>query len=133
MRRVALLIAATLIVLTGSPAMAAPKAKAAAKVGKASKRSSQNKGTMKQCSTVRGKKKCKRVAVFQGHGAARSTLRTEHSALVVAWPRISNPYMVGRRNLALVNGDDGTTTCCEPHYGSADIVLTRASRPQAPR
>jgi uncharacterized protein YcbK (DUF882 family) len=32
---------------------------------------------MKQCSTNGGKRKCKRVAVFQGHGAAKSTLRTE--------------------------------------------------------
>lgn len=78
----ALLIAASLVVLAGSPADAAPNAAARTKeTSSASKRSSskakKTKGTTKQCSSVKGKRKCKRVAVFQGHGAAKSTLRTE--------------------------------------------------------
>ena len=44
---------------------------------KKSKRSVNDKGTMKQCSSKEGKRKCKRVAVFQGHNANKSTLRTE--------------------------------------------------------
>jgi uncharacterized protein YcbK (DUF882 family) len=40
-------------------------------------RSVNDKGTMKQCSTTDGKKKCQRVAVFQGHNASKSTLRTD--------------------------------------------------------
>lgn len=34
-------------------------------------------GTFKQCSGSGAKRKCKRVAMFQGHGAAQSSLRTE--------------------------------------------------------
>lgn len=79
MRRMALLIAAALVFASASPVMAASKAtatKAQAKKGKSSvRKSSSNKGTMKQCSTKGGKRKCKRVAVFQGHGAGK--LRTE--------------------------------------------------------
>ena len=41
------------------------------------RRSVNDKGTMKQCSSKEGKRKCKRVAVFQGHNANKSTLRTE--------------------------------------------------------
>jgi uncharacterized protein YcbK (DUF882 family) len=44
---------------------------------KSKKRSINDKGTMKQCSSKDGKRKCKRVAVFQGHNAPKSTLRTE--------------------------------------------------------
>jgi len=40
-------------------------------------RSVNDKGTMKQCSSSDGKRKCRRVAVFQGHNAVKSTLRTE--------------------------------------------------------
>jgi uncharacterized protein YcbK (DUF882 family) len=32
---------------------------------------------MKQCNTREGKRSCRRVAVFQGHNAAKSTLRTD--------------------------------------------------------
>jgi uncharacterized protein YcbK (DUF882 family) len=80
MRRMALLIAAALVFASASSVVAAPKAtaaKAQAKKGKSSVRSKATKGTVKQCSTRDGKRKCKRVAVFSGHGAAKSTLRTE--------------------------------------------------------
>lgn len=85
MRRMALLIAAALVFASASPVMAGTKATATkasasrqAKKGKATvRKSSSDKGTMKQCSGSGSKRKCKRVAVFQGHGAAKSTLRTE--------------------------------------------------------
>jgi len=78
----ALLIAACLVVASGSGwAEAAPKANSAARSDQKSstskRKKSSNKGSTKQCSTVRGKKKCKRVAVFSGHNAAKSTLRTD--------------------------------------------------------
>src|SRR5690348_6364741 len=41
------------------------------------RRSVNDKGTMKQCDTREGKRSCRRVAVFQGHNAAKSTLRTD--------------------------------------------------------
>ena len=82
MRRMALLIAAALVFASASPVVAdsssATKSsvKRQAKKGKSSvRKSSSNKGTVKQCSSSGGKRKCKRVAVFQGHGAGK--LRTE--------------------------------------------------------
>jgi len=80
MLRVVLLIATALVVLAGNPVNAAPKkASAAAKSSSSKKRvkKSKTKGTFRQCTTVRGKKRCKRVAVFQGHAASRASLRTE--------------------------------------------------------
>lgn len=78
MRSKALLLAAALLVTfgfgTGSVASAAPK-KSASKV--AARKGINDKGTTKQCSSSGGKRKCKRVAVFQGHNASKSTLRTE--------------------------------------------------------
>jgi uncharacterized protein YcbK (DUF882 family) len=71
MRRTALLIVAGLIMAIGEAA-AAPR-----KPGAAARRGVNDKGTMKQCSSRGGKKACKRVAVFQGHNAAPSTLRAE--------------------------------------------------------
>jgi len=78
MRRYALIIVAGLVLVTGSLAAAAP-AKSAAKSAKSpTRRSVNDKGTMKQCSEGRrGKRSCKRVAVFQGHNAATSALRAE--------------------------------------------------------
>jgi uncharacterized protein YcbK (DUF882 family) len=73
MRRSALLIVAGLVLGTGS--LAADPAKPAAKL--AARRAVNDKGTMKQCSDHGGKKSCKRVAVFQGHNAATSALRTD--------------------------------------------------------
>jgi uncharacterized protein YcbK (DUF882 family) len=77
----ALLIAACLVVASSSGwAEAAPKAKAAARSDSKSsskRKSSSDKGTTKECSTVKGKRKCKRIAVFQGHNAQRSTLRKD--------------------------------------------------------
>jgi uncharacterized protein YcbK (DUF882 family) len=81
MRRLIPFIVASLVTFCGV-AMAAPK-KAAARdrntTSAPARKSGTNKGTMKQCSSdgSRGKKKCKRVAVFQGHNASKTTLRTE--------------------------------------------------------
>lgn len=78
MRRIALIIVAAFAVASATPAHAAPKATAAAKKSKTSERSTaRSKGTMKSCSAGRSKKKCKRVALFQGHAASRSAFRTE--------------------------------------------------------
>src|SRR6187551_3463715 len=79
MRRMALLIAASLVVASATSAIAAPKATAAAKRSKTADRAkSSNKGTTKQCaSSSKGKRACKRVAVFQGHAASKSGFVTE--------------------------------------------------------
>src|SRR5689334_18448389 len=72
MRRYALMIVAGVLlcsaIAAGEPAKA-PRAQA--------RRSINDKGTMKVCSDRAGKKACRRIAVFQGHNAASSTLRTE--------------------------------------------------------
>jgi uncharacterized protein YcbK (DUF882 family) len=71
MRRSALLLAAGLAFASSAAADPAKPAKAAAR------RSVNDKGTMRQCSERGGKTSCRRVAVFQGHNAVQSTLRTE--------------------------------------------------------
>src|SRR5678815_446842 len=76
MRRFALLIvaaAAAIIVSVGSGAAAADPAPTRA----AARRSINDKGTMRQCSDRGGKTTCRRVAVFQGHNAVQSTLRSD--------------------------------------------------------
>jgi uncharacterized protein YcbK (DUF882 family) len=71
MRRSALLIVAGLVLSAGS--VAADSAKSS----RSARRSINDKGTMKQCAERGGKRSCRRVAVFQGHGASQSALREE--------------------------------------------------------
>src|SRR5215475_9532166 len=74
MRRFALLFLAGAAIAGFAPWASAdpPKpAKAAAR------RSVNDKGTMRQCTDRGGKTSCRRVAVFQGHNAAQSTLRSD--------------------------------------------------------
>jgi uncharacterized protein YcbK (DUF882 family) len=72
MRRSALLIVAGLVLSAGSVAADSTKsAKASAR------RSVNDKGTMRQCQERSGKRSCRRVAVFQGHGASRAALRSD--------------------------------------------------------
>ena len=79
MRRFILIIVAGLVLGTG-PGIGALRAEPSkpAKASKPSARRSVNdKGTMRQCTERGGKTSCRRVAVFQGHNAARSALRTD--------------------------------------------------------
>ncbi|CAN5908271.1 hypothetical protein BH11MYX2_BH11MYX2_31050 [soil metagenome] len=81
----ALLIAASLVVASATSAIAAPKATAAAKRSKTADRAKSpsinrpNKRSTKQCSAASSgsKRKCKRVAVFQGHAASKTGYRIE--------------------------------------------------------
>lgn len=67
----ATVIAALVLVFASGGAEAkAKKSKSAA-----ARRHINDKGSKKLCSKVKGKKRCKRVRVFQGHGVARSELR----------------------------------------------------------
>src|SRR5215208_5751216 len=72
MRRSALLIVAGLVLAAGSVA-ADPKKPSRA----SARRTINDKGTMRQCSERSGKKACRRVAVFQGHGASQAALRDD--------------------------------------------------------
>jgi uncharacterized protein YcbK (DUF882 family) len=138
MRRMALIIAACLVVAFGnSPADAAPKAKsaAAAKSSTASsRRSSSNKGTTKQCSTVKGKKKCKRVAVFQGHGAQRSKLRTEELARPSGeiWLRAENLADEAKVNIYKADGsfDEAALARLDDLFRCRQTGEVRAVRPE---
>ena len=71
MRRLLPVFVALSALLAG-PALAAPAAKKVAPAA-AAKKSVNDKGSFKQCQGA----KCHRVAVFQGHNAAKSTYRTE--------------------------------------------------------
>ena len=73
MRWLATLVIASLM-LFASTADAKPSSGSTAKK---SRRSINDKGTTKQCSTTNGKRKCRRIATFQGHNANKATLRTE--------------------------------------------------------
>lgn len=84
MRRVALLVVAAVGLLFASSAEAKPKKKKSASVAareptfESAKKAQRAKGTRKECTTRSGgKRSCKRVAVFQGHNAAKSTLRED--------------------------------------------------------
>jgi uncharacterized protein YcbK (DUF882 family) len=59
-----------------SAAYAGPQ-KSTAKAAAPAKKSGSDKGTMKSCNGDGKKRTCKRIAVFSGHNAAKSTLRTE--------------------------------------------------------
>jgi len=73
MRRSALLVVAGLLLGAGSTV----EADASKPTKAVARRGINDKGTMRQCAERGGKRSCHRVAVFQGHNAAASTLRTE--------------------------------------------------------
>ena len=70
MRRISLLVVVMLLI-AGMAYGGTPKAKAAA-----AKRSA-DKGSMRQCTGEGKQKTCKKIAVFSGHNAGKSQLRTE--------------------------------------------------------
>ncbi|MBA3461033.1 MAG: YcbK family protein [Deltaproteobacteria bacterium] len=83
MRRALLVVAAALafafVGAVDADAKPRSKAKAAARDStyESAKRLQKSKGTRKECGSRNGKRRCKRVAMFQGHNANKSTLRTE--------------------------------------------------------
>jgi uncharacterized protein YcbK (DUF882 family) len=101
MRRSALLIVAGLVLSAGSVAADTKKS------SRAARRSINDKGTMTKCSERSGQRSCRRVAVFQGHGASQSTLRHDPldkpSGLV--WLRAEN---LGEEFKGSIYKDDGS-------------------------
>jgi uncharacterized protein YcbK (DUF882 family) len=75
MRRYALLIVASLVIVSGVGIETLHADPASSRAS--ARRNVNNKGSVRQCTERGGKKSCKRVAVFQGHNAARATLRTD--------------------------------------------------------
>jgi uncharacterized protein YcbK (DUF882 family) len=75
MRRFALLLVAGAAIGGFAPDAASADPGRSSKA--AARRSVNDKGTMRQCIERGGAQSCRRVAVFQGHNAARSTLRID--------------------------------------------------------
>src|SRR3954462_9827556 len=75
MRRFALLIVAAVALIAPGAASADPSIHPGGRA--AARRSINDKGTMRKCTERGGKSSCRRVAVFQGHNASPSTLRTD--------------------------------------------------------
>src|SRR5262245_28379879 len=76
MHRFALLLAASLVLATGSGARTAA-ADPAKPAKTAAQRGINDKGTMRQCVERGGKQACRRVSVFQDHNAAQTALRSD--------------------------------------------------------
>lgn len=144
MRRMALLIAAALVLASASPVVAGPKASATkvqakakkkgAKARSTSRSKSANKGTVKQCSVRDGKRRCKRVAVFQGHGAAKSSLRTEELAKPSGniWLYAENLAEEAKVNIYKADGsfDDASLAKLDELFRCRQTGEVRAVRPE---
>jgi uncharacterized protein YcbK (DUF882 family) len=63
--------------VTGSNTAEAGKASSKKKASKKKAKKNPNAGKTKVCSTKKGKRRCKWIKEFQGHGIAKATLRTE--------------------------------------------------------
>jgi uncharacterized protein YcbK (DUF882 family) len=125
------LIATTLLLAAAAPADAAPSKN---KATSSAKKKSPSKGTRKECSVVRGKKKCKRVAMFQGHGAVRSTLRSEPLAKPSGnvWLRAENLAEEAKVNLYKADGsfDDAALAKLDDLFRCRQTGEVRAVRPE---
>ncbi|MDQ3366236.1 MAG: DUF882 domain-containing protein [Myxococcota bacterium] len=102
-----------------------------ADAAKRSKRSS-DKGTTKQCSVKGGKKKCRRVATFQGHGASKSTLRTDPLARPSGdvWLRAENLAQEAKLNIYRPDGsfDEGALAKLDELFRCRQTGEVRAVR-----
>ena len=117
--RSALIVAALACGLIGS-----------AQAGPAARRNVNDKGTMKQCSG----KKCKRVAVFQGHNAAKTTLRTDPLAKPSGdiWLHAENLAEETKLNIYKPDGsfDDASLAKLDDMFRCAKTGEVRSVRPE---
>lgn len=151
MRRLALLIAATVVAFAGTASAApkgASKSKSAAKSGttvatkdqkdptfQSARKAQLAKGTTKQCSSGgKGKRSCKRVAVFQGHNASRSTLRSEPLAKPTGniWLHAENLGEEAKVNIYKKDGtfDDAALATLDDLFRCRQTGEVRAVRPE---
>jgi uncharacterized protein YcbK (DUF882 family) len=155
MRRTALIIVAGLVIISGwfgadsvaaDPLKSAKSAKSmkaatsarSARSGKSAKTSVRrrinDKGTMKQCSRRRGKKSCRRVAVFQGHSAARGALRTDplDRPSGDVWLRVENLGEEITGNIYKADGsfDEATLAKLDDLWRDTRTGEVRAVRPE---
>ncbi len=96
------------------------------------KRSVNDKGSMKQCDSSNGKRKCRRVAVFQGHNASKSTLRTEPLAKPSGdvWLRAENLAEEVKLNIYKADGsfDEASLAKLDELFRCRDSGEVRAVR-----
>ncbi len=135
MRSKALLLVAALVAFTGT-AGAAPKSKPQAREAtyQSARKAMKAKGTTKQCSTDGGKRKCKRVAVFQGHNAGKSTLRAEPLAKPTGdvWVHAENLGEEAQVNIYKKDGsfDDAALAKLDDLFRCRQTGEVRAVRPE---
>ncbi|MBL9014889.1 MAG: YcbK family protein [Myxococcales bacterium] len=140
MRRVALLVVAAVGLLFASSADAAPKKKKSASVAareptyESAKKAQRAKGTRKECATKGGKRRCKRVAMFQGHNAAKSTLRTDPLPKPTGdiWLRAENLAEETKVNIYKPDGtfDDAALAQLDDLFRCRQTGEVRAVRPE---
>jgi len=121
-------------------ASAAPKKSAKPKVAareatyQSARKAMKDKGTTKQCSSNGGKRKCKRVAVFQGHNANRSTLRAEPLAKPTGdiWLHAENLGEEAQVNIYKKDGsfDDAALAKLDDLFRCRQTGEVRAVRPE---
>ena len=102
-------------------------------VAGAKPRSVNDKGTMKQCNTRDdGKRKCRRVAVFQGHNASKSTLRMDplDKPSGDVWVRAENLNEEVRLNIYKADGsfDDASLAKLDELFRCTQTGEVRAVR-----
>lgn len=127
MRRIALIFAAMMCAL--APASASPAGKAAAKTGTPARHST-DKGTMRHCENG----KCRRIAVFSGHNASKTTLRTEplERPSGEIWLRAENLAEEVKVNIYKADGsfDDAALAQLDELFRCTRTGEVRAVRPE---
>ena len=127
MRRILLIFAALMCAL--AHASASPPQKAAAKTATPAHHST-DKGTMRHCENG----KCRRIAVFSGHNAARATLRTEplERPSGEIWLRAENLGEEVKVNIYKEDGsfDDAALAQLDELFRCARTGEVRAVRPE---
>lgn len=141
MRRVlhAVLLGLIALGLVGAANFVAPsgtgvaEAKAKSK-SKSKSRSKKPKGSVKECSGKGKKKKCRRIAMFTGHNAAKSSLRTEPLAPASGdiWVKSENVQTEVKLNLYKSDGtfDEASLAALDDVFRCKRTNDVRAVRPE---
>ncbi len=127
MRRKALLLAAMLVATIGTASAGGSTARRSSSKSK--------KATTKQCTTTDGgKRKCKRVAVFQGHNASKSTLRKDELGKPTGdvWLHAENLNEEAQVNIYKKDGsfDDAALAKLDDLFRCRQTGEVRAVRPE---
>ncbi|MBA3397969.1 MAG: YcbK family protein [Deltaproteobacteria bacterium] len=135
MRWPALLVAVGLATLCfGSGSVDAGPSSSKSSSAKRTAKRSNDKGTTRQCAERNGKKKCRRVATFQGRNASKSTLRTEDLPRPSGdvWLRAENLNEEVQVNIYKPDGtyDEGSLARLDELFRCKQTGEVRAVRPE---